>query len=168
MIWVFSNPSPSPQTNIIYLWRHQDTSKESRKSREPFLTNIVFENVKVTPSRHDHHLGQRHHQLPNYPTISRPLEPEHRHWPEGHPDCWRKQARHAHISHSDFPIWLLLLQPQINICNGPTPGHLTRNSKKWSGAYVHRKWKLSETLSKVHDSGHAWHFCHTFVVVGSF
>ena len=37
-------PDPPPQTNIIYLWRHHDTYKKSRKPWNLFLKNIIFEN----------------------------------------------------------------------------------------------------------------------------
>ena len=33
MIWEFSDVSITPKTNIIYLWRHQDTLKNPRKSQ---------------------------------------------------------------------------------------------------------------------------------------
>ena len=42
MISGISDVSPSPQTNIIYLWRHQDILTTSRKSQIIFETSYVY------------------------------------------------------------------------------------------------------------------------------
>ena len=38
MIWGFSDVSMTPKTNHVYLWRHQDTPKNPRKTFKPFQT----------------------------------------------------------------------------------------------------------------------------------
>ena len=46
MISGFSGVSLTPQTNTIYLWRHQDTSNNPKKP-ESFLTHIMLENINI-------------------------------------------------------------------------------------------------------------------------
>ena len=47
MIWGFLNVSTTPKTNIIYLWRHQNTLNNSRKNTESILENLCGK-VKIS------------------------------------------------------------------------------------------------------------------------
>ena len=52
MISEFLIPSPSPETNIIYLRRRQDTSNNSIKIPETFLKHISLINVDILEAQH--------------------------------------------------------------------------------------------------------------------
>ena len=52
MIPGFLSPSPSPKTNSIYLWRHQDTSTQSRKNNGAFSKHIIFINVNSVETQY--------------------------------------------------------------------------------------------------------------------
>ena len=47
MISGFLDVSPSPKTNICYLWRPQDTSNNPRKILKHFRTNNMLINLKI-------------------------------------------------------------------------------------------------------------------------
>ena len=61
MISGFSDVSMTPQTNIIYLWRHQDTPNSSRKNTESFFEQYYY-------AYNSRHFENRKHQKRRAPT----------------------------------------------------------------------------------------------------
>ena len=48
MISGFLDVSMSPKTNLIYLWRYQDTSNDLRKAPNHFRRNMLLENLRMS------------------------------------------------------------------------------------------------------------------------
>ena len=56
-----SGRDPEPQTNIIYLWKHQDTSKESRQIRQR-VREICFGNLRNVGNKEIENVGEGGHR----------------------------------------------------------------------------------------------------------